>query len=75
MAFYHRLRPPDEFHKNRTFSVLKSAGGETRHSLKMQDVSLLRLPRALLCSRLMVYWCLPQLWLRFLIPRLTLNST
>jgi len=51
------------------------SGDETRHSLKMQDVSLLRLPRALLCSRLMVCRCLPQLWLRFLIPRLTLNTT
>jgi len=36
--------PPDEFHKNDMFSVLKSVGSETRHSLKMLDVSPLAAP-------------------------------
>lgn len=45
------------------------SGGETRQDLKIPGVSPWSLPLALSCSRHMVCRCLPQLWLRFLIPR------
>lgn len=44
--FFHRLRPPDEYHK----WTLKSVEGETRQDLKMPVISRRRLPRALSCS-------------------------
>ena len=38
---------PDEHHRNGRY---KSVEGETRQDLKMQEISLRRLPRALSCS-------------------------
>ncbi len=34
MAFFHRLRPPDEFHKNRMVFGTQISGGETRQDYK-----------------------------------------
>jgi len=34
MPFFHRLRPPDEFHKNRMIFGTQISGGETRQDYK-----------------------------------------
>jgi len=39
MPFFHRLRPPDEFHKNLMIFGTQISGGETRQDLKIPGVS------------------------------------
>lgn len=54
-AFFHRLRPPDEHHRNLMISGAQIRSGETRQDLKIPTVSDGSLPRALSCSHLEVY--------------------
>nr|AOX48525.1 hypothetical protein [Edwardsiella ictaluri] len=56
--FFHRLRPPDELHRNSVISGAQVRGGETRQDLKIPGISPRWLPRALSCSCLAVYRCL-----------------
>lgn len=49
---FHRLRPPDEHHRNQPIPGAQIRRGETRQDLKIPDVSIRWLPRALSCSHL-----------------------
>ena len=70
MAFFHRLRPPDELHRNRMISGAQIRRGETRQDLKIPTVSDGSLPRALSCSHPEVYPLQTAVRWRFLIPAL-----
>lgn len=67
-AFFHRLRPPDELHRNRMISGAQIRSGETRQDLKIPTVSDGSLPRALSCSHPEVYPLQTAVRWRFLIP-------
>jgi len=75
MPFFHRLRPPDEFHKNRMIFGTQISGGETRQDYKdprrfplvAPSCALLFLPFGLPVS----FRCYGRV---YLIPRLTLSS-
>lgn len=63
--FFHRLRPPGEFHRNQMISGTQTKGGETRQDLKIPGVSPWWLPRALSCSYPAVYRCLSAVMAAF----------
>nr|QXO85652.1 hypothetical protein [Edwardsiella piscicida] len=73
--FFHRLRPPDELHRNSVISGAQVRGGETRQDYKdprcfPPGSSLVRSP----VPTLRFIGVYPLLWPRSLIPRLTLDS-
>jgi hypothetical protein len=59
LPVFHRLRPPDEHHRNLAISGAQVRRGETRQDLKIPTVSDGSLPRALSCSHPEVYRCRP----------------
>lgn len=65
---FHRLRPPDELHRNQVISGAQIRRGETRQDLKIPTVSDGSLPRALSCSHPEVYPLQTAVRWRFLIP-------
>lgn len=50
LPVFHRLRPPDETHRNQMISRSQIRSGEPRQDLKIPIVSDRSLPRALSCS-------------------------
>lgn len=70
LPVFHRLRPPDELHRNRVISGAQIRRGETRQDLKIPTVSDGSLPRALSCSHREVYPLQTAVRWRFLIPAL-----
>jgi hypothetical protein len=68
LPVFHRLRPPDEHHRNLAISGAQIRRGETRQDLKIPTVSDGSLPRALSCSHPEVYPLQTAVRWRFLIP-------
>lgn len=68
LPVFHRLRPPDEHHRNLVISGAQVRRGETRQDLKIPTVSDGSLPRALSCSHPEVYPLQTAVRWRFLIP-------
>ena len=68
LPVFHRLRPPDEHHRNLAISGAQVRRGETRQDLKIPTVSDGSLPRALSCSHREVYPLQTAVRWRFLIP-------
>lgn len=68
LPVFHRLRPPDESHRNQAISGAQIRRGETRQDLKIPTVSDGSLPRALSCSHREVYPLQTAVRWRFLIP-------
>jgi len=68
LPVFHRLRPPDETHRNQEISGAQIRRGETRQDLKIPTVSDGLLPRALSCSHHEVYPLQTAVRWRFLIP-------